>query len=146
MKKCCALLLAAALLFGLAGCSGIAPALPEQPTEFSGETFVNPSDPEDTYLSIDYNGRTYIGYGTLKGTLRKDDVGECLGYVVHQDGVKMEDERICLLQADPDANYLVRLFAGGFMDQPDFFRAVDTAGKEIPTPAFIDDLGYDFWK
>ena len=32
------------------------------------------------------------------------------------------------------------------MDQPDFFRALDTAGKEIDTPDFIESLDYLIWE
>lgn len=31
------------------------------------------------------------------------------------------------------------------MNQPDFFRAVDTKGKKIDTPNYIDSLNYNYW-
>lgn len=43
------------------------------------------------------------------------------------------------------ANYLGRFETEGIMNQPDFFRAIDTVGKDITTPAYIDDLGYKYW-
>ncbi|MBO4510304.1 MAG: hypothetical protein J5718_03045, partial [Lachnospiraceae bacterium] len=133
------------MLFVLAGCGHkIDYSLPEDPIEFNTSTFVNPANPDDTYLSIEYNGRTYIGFGTLKGIVPESEMGDCLGYIV-QDGVKMDDSRIFLLTADPNANYLGRFETEGVMDQPDFFRAIDTVGKDITTPAYIDDLGYEFW-
>ena len=136
---------AAALLFALSGCGRrIDSDLPAAPIEFHTGTFVNPADPDDTCQSIEYNGRTYIWYGTLKNTIDGDDVGRCLGYIV-QDGVIMKDVRIFLLNADPDANYLVRFSIGGIMEQPDFFRALDTRGKTITTPPYIESLG-SYWK
>lgn len=37
-------------------------------------------------------------------------------------------------------------YVGGIMDQPTFFRNVDTVGQNINTPDYIDSLGYDFWE
>ena len=137
--------LAILLILILAGCgSRIDYSLPADPIEFNTGTFVNPADPDDDYISIEYNGRTYITYGTINGIVPKDEMGDCLGYIV-QDGVKMETSRIFLLAGVPDANYLGRFETEGVMSQPDFFRAIDTVGKDITTPAYIDDLGYDFW-
>ena len=141
-----ALCLAVALLCFLAGCgSRINTDLPEKPIEFHTGTFVNPADPDDTYQSIEYDGRPYIGYGTLKGSIDGDDVGQCLGYII-QDGTIMKTVRIFPLTADPDANYLVEIFTDGFMNQPFFFRALDTRGKAIDTPRYIESLGYSYWE
>ncbi len=130
----------------LAGCGRrIDYELPEDPIEFHTGTFVNPADPDDTYHSIEYNERTYIGYGTLKNTIHGYDVGKCLGYIV-QDGVPMKDVRVFLLNADIDENYLVQLVSDGIMDQPVFYRALDSRGKIIFTPIYIESLDYTYWK
>ena len=136
------------LLLILAGCGKrIDFELPKNPIEFHTGTFVNPADSDDTYQSFEYNGRTYIGYGTLKGSIDGNDVGQCLGYII-LDGVAVKDVRIFLLNADPDANYLylVQIFPDSFMNQPFFLRAFDTRGKTIDTPPYIDKLDYPFWK
>ena len=144
--KLTAVFVAAALPLFLADCGKrIDYELPENPIEFHTGTFVNPADPDDTCQSIEYNGRTYIWYGTLKNKIDGNDVGACLGYIV-QDGVIMKDARIFLLKADPDANYLVRFATGGFMSQPDFLRAIDTNGKQIDTPPYIESLDYTCWE
>ena len=141
-----AVFVAAAFLLCLAGCGKrIDYELPEKPIEFHTGTFMNPADPDDSYLSIEYDGRTYIIYGTLKNQIDGDDVGACLGYII-QDGVSMKDSRIFLLNADPDANFLVRVSTGGMMEQPDFFRALDTKGKTICAPRCVQSLDYSFWK
>ncbi len=141
-----AIALAILLILILAGCgSRIDYSLPADPIEFNTGTFVNPADPDDDYISIEYNGRTYIPYGTINGIVPKDEMGDCLGYIV-QDGTKMEDSRIFLLTGDPDANYLGRFETEEIMNQPDFFRAIDTVRQDITTPKYIEDLGYDFWK
>ena len=135
-----------ALLLILAGCGRrIDYGLPETPIEFHTGTFVNPSDSDDTYQSIEYDGRTYIGFGTVKNRISRDDVGQCLGYIV-QDGVVMKDVRVFRLNADPDANYLIQIFTDGFMNQPIFFRALDTRGKIIGVPPYIENLDYSCWK
>ena len=141
-----AVFVTAATAFLLTGCGRrIDYGLPENPNKFHTGTFVNPDDPDDTYQSIEYNGRTYIGYGTLKGAIDGDDVGQCLGYVI-LDGAAMKKVRIFLLNADPDANYLVQIFTDTFMNQPFFFRALDTRGKQIGTPQYIESLDYPYWK
>ena len=130
----------------LAGCGrGIDYDLPATPVEFHSGTFVNPADPDDACQAIEYNGRTYIWYGTIKNKIGGDDVGKYLGYIV-QDGVVMKDSRIFLLNADPDANYLVRISTGGVMEQPDFFRALDSKGKTISTPPYIESLNSSYWE
>ena len=135
-----------AMIIMLAGCGDkIDYTLPDNPIEFSMGTFTDPGNAEDSYGSIEYNGRTYIGYGTQKGNVSGKDLGECLGYIV-QDGEKIEDSRVFLLSGDPDANYLGEFSAVTLMNPPIFYRAIDTLGQEITTPDFIDDLGYDFWK
>ena len=145
MKKSITTAFCIAVALLLTGCGRrIDYELPVNPIEFHTGTFVNPADPDDTCQSIEYNGRTYIGYGTLKGSI-DDDVGQCLGYIV-QDGVVMKDVRVFLLKADIDANYLVQLVSGGMMDQPVFFRALDTRGKTIDTPPYIERLEYPYWE
>ena len=135
------------MMLAAAGCGHpINNALPEEPLEFCAGTFCNPDNPSDTFLSVEYGGRTYIPYGVLKEAIDGDDVGACLGYYV-QDGEKMEDVRFFLLNADPDANFLVRMQIGGEMTQPDFFRAVDTKGRDVRIPRCIDSADEEsFWQ
>ena len=141
-----AVFVAAISMLILAGCGRrIDFELPENPIEFHTGTFVNPANPDDACQSIEYDGRTYIWYGTQKKKFDGNDVGKCLGYIV-QDGVVMKDLRVFLLNADPDANYLVRFSTDGFMDQPDFFRALDSKGKTISTPQYIECLGSSYWE
>ena len=62
-----------------------------------------------------------------------------------QDGEERMDDRVFPLSADPERNYLVVITVNGFMDQPIFYRALDTAGKDIETPAFVQSLDYGIW-
>ena len=134
-----------AVMLMLTGCGmGIDYTLPDNPIEFRMGTYVNPDDPDDTYGSIEYNGRTYVAYGTQKGNITGFDLGDCLGYIV-QGGEKLEDTRVFLLKDDSEMNYLGDFSTNTFMNPPLFFRAVDTIGKDIKTPAYIDSLGYDLW-
>lgn len=128
------------------GCgNGINYELPDEPIKFSTQTFVSPVDKNDTYSAIKYNDRLYIPYGTLDKTLKGDDVGACLGYIV-QDGVADKNTRVYVLTADKDVNYLAEINTEGFMDQPIFFRAEDTIGKNIDTPSYIHSLNYGVWR
>lgn len=134
------------LLTALTACSGrLNPALPEDATAFACFDYVNPQDPEDGYLALEYQGRTYLPYGTMGTRLRSADLGPCLGYPV-QEGQAQTDVRLCLLAADPQANFLVELFPEAVMQQPVFYRALDNAGKEIDIPEYIESLEYPIWE
>ena len=140
------LLLAVLALAAFAGCvNRIDYSLPQTPFEFVTYSLNDPSDPENGYLAFDYNGRTYVPFGTSGGRITGKDVGPCLGYIV-QDGEKREGDRVFSLTADAELDYLVVMTVNGFMDQPVFYRAADTAGKDIDTPKFITDLDYGYWK
>lgn len=147
LSKLGVLLISATLM--MCGCQrgsyGINYELPDEPIKFSTQTFVSPVDKNDTYSAIKYNDRLYIPYGTLDKTLKGDDVGECLGYIV-QDGVADKNTRVYVLTADKDVNYLAEINTEGFMDQPIFFRAEDTIGKNIDTPSYIHSLNYCVWR
>ena len=146
MKKTIPLLLILLLAAALAGCGGrLDPALPEDATAFECFDYVNPQDPEDGYLALEYQGRTYLPYGTLGTRLRSADLGSCLGYPV-QEGQAQTDVRLCLLAADPQANFLAELFPKAVMQQPVFYRALDSAGKPIEIPAYIESLDYSIWE
>ena len=127
------------------GGKGIYPELPADPIEFDMGEFTNEDDPEDGYRTIEYNGRTYLPYGTLGKTIRKNDIGTCLGYLV-QDGEKLEEVRVYTLTGDTEQNYLMDYSITGFMEQPSFWRAMDTKGKDVSTPDYIDSLGYEYWE
>jgi len=130
----------------MCGCgNGINYDLPDEPIKFNTQTFVSPADKDDTYSAIKYNDRLYIPYGTLGNTLKGEDVGECLGYIV-QDGVADENTRVYVLTADKDLNYLALINTEGFMDQTIFYRAEDTRGKDTDTPSYIESLDYDLWR
>ena len=119
--------------------------LVDNPIEFNTSTFINPSNEEDTYSAIEYKGKTYIFYWTLEWTMKNSEISECIWYIV-QDWVKIEDTLVCLLNQDMQNNYLAEIDTVGFMSQPVFLRAIDTAWKDIPTPKFIDSLDYEFWQ
>ncbi len=123
----------------------IYPELPVDPIEFEMGEFANEDNPEDGYRTIEYKGRTYLPYGTLGKTIRKNDIGTCLGYLV-QDGEKLEEVRVYTLTGDTEQNYLMDYNQIGVMEQPSFWRAMDTKGKEVFTPAYIDSLGYEYWE
>ena len=125
------------------GSNGINYDLPNDPQAFIMENYVNPSDKDDGYMSIVYNGRRFIPYGTISRTLKGDDVGDCLGYIV-QDGVEDKGARIYQLMATDD--YLAEIFINAGMQQPIFFRAEDTIGKNTETPSYIESLDYGIWR
>ena len=135
-KKILALILSGAFL--MSGCSLInrtpAPDLPAGAPSFTqdsngtGEAVIN------------YNGREYAFFGTLKNSMSSGSLRECIGYVGDD-----KNERIYTLMEDPLDNYIVSKNTSGFMDQPGFYRATDTKNKDILTPSYIESLGYESW-
>ena len=85
-------------------------------------------------------------YGKIGKTLHENDIDVCVGYLV-QDGEKDTNQRVYTLVDDTEHNYLMDYYvASDFMNQPVFWRAIDTKGKEIVTPEFIDSLEYSYWR
>ena len=142
-------MLTAALMLVMLLCGGCGdPAnydLPAQPQEFKVVDFTNPDLNTDAYASIEYNGRSYIPFGTLNRKLKGADVGDCLGYITQMD-MKDEATRITLLKADSDCNFLIAVDTDSESLQTTVMRAIDTKKKDIPIPDFIKDEGYEFWK
>ena len=143
MKKYVVLLIIVIAMITLSGCLKVNyPELPENPVVFemvsgSGKITV-------TINSIDYS-KNIITY-TYSVTFDSDDIDKCIGYVV-QDGQKDTDERIYTLSEDKANNYLMMYYVGeSLMNQPDFWRAVDTNGKNIDTPIYIESFNYNYWK
>ena len=139
-------LLLAAAAFILTACQNADDALPENPVVFHHETFIDPADQNETYYAVRYQDRIYIPYGKpAEGGVDADAIGSCLGYL-EQDGVEDQNMRFFALAGDEDTVFLMRKYVGGIMDQPLFFRAVDTKAKNITVPAYVEpDHDGLFW-
>jgi hypothetical protein len=151
MKKQLALVLALVMVFGLTGCG--APNYPDLPDDPLVLTTFETADAEG-FSCIAYNGRIYAPYGTIDSRYPKaSEVDACIGYVVQDtaDGVETSDAsdtaRMYTLIDDPAHNYLMFYDTETtLMNQPAFWRCIDTRGQEIETPAYVKSLEYDYWK
>ena len=111
------------------------------------------SDIDDTlYGSLNYNDRIYIPYGTLKGQIKTKDIKNCIGYIIQDENsssttnLNDKDTRVYTLVNDKDENFLMVYYIGeSLMNQPDFYRALDTKDKNIEIPNFIDKEDYEYW-
>ena len=117
-------------------------SLPETAVGLETSEFVNENNKEDTYSAITYNGRLYIGYGS--GRAKDNEYTECIGYLI-QDGEEHKDVTFWQLRSVHNDDYIVSR-DNGWMSQPMFYRAVDTKGKDVYTPDYIDSLDYEYWK
>ena len=146
-KAAAAALIAAAIALILTGCGGPRyPELPADPAAFEMGSYVDEADDGAAYGVIEYEGRAYLPYGTIARSVRAADIAACVGYIV-QDGEPLTDTRIYTLAGDPAHDYLMEYYVGTtLMNQPVFWRAEDTRGQEIPTPAYIDSLDYGYWQ
>jgi len=149
--KIAAVLASAAVFFAGCGSQSSQPqskydfTMPDPPTEFVTTTIVDSEDDTMKYAAIEFNGKTYVKYGTLNCDLDTSEVGSCLGYLV-QDGHQLKEIGIFTLTSDPDMNYLVTLDSLGVMEHPSFFRNAETVGKDVSTPSFIVSENYNYWK
>ena len=131
----------------------IYPSLPKDYIAFRASDFIDVIDDNDGYLAIEYNGRKYIPYGTIKRSIKESDIDKCIGFIIQDEKVtSMPDEnnkdtRIYSLTEDKDNNFLLEYYIGtNLMNQPHFWRAVDTKGKNILIPDCIYSLEYNYWK
>ncbi len=140
-------------LFVLGGCGkSVYPDLPENPTAFEMGS-ITVGEEEAGYGTIEYNGRMYVPYGTLGKTLHRDDIKECVGYIICDENssgytdLNDKNTRVYTLTDDEENNFLMDYYSEGIMEQPHFWRAADTKNKDIKQPDFIDSLDYDeYWK
>ncbi|MBR1592109.1 MAG: hypothetical protein IJ666_03760 [Ruminococcus sp.] len=122
------------------------PDLPENAIVFEMGEYTDKNDDDAMYATIEYNGRIYMPYGTAGGNISEKDIDICIGYIVQEDE-NDTDIRVYTLKGDSENNYLMDYYIGSdLMNQPSFLRAVDTKGKDILTPEYIDSLDYNFWK
>ena len=140
------------LAFCLTGCGVKYPDLNDNTIPFDMGEYTDEND-GGLYGTIEYNGRTYMPYGTIKKSLKSKDINECIGYIIQNENsssiVDLEDKdtRIYTLVEDPDENYLMEYYIGDtLMNQPSFWRAIDTKGKKIDTPKYIESLDYNYWE
>lgn len=130
------------LVWGCAGMYGT--VLPSNPIAFSLFQVTDSKNTNDKYDSIEYNGRIYVPFGTVKSTLKKSEIDQCLGYLDF--GTGPNNLHICTLTADPNNDFLVRVYGYDPTEKPAFYRASDTYHQQINIPTYIVDLGYDYWK
>ena len=104
-------------------------------------------------FNITYDGRNYIAYGTTNNKYSQRCIKSCIGYIIQDEhsssviDLNNTDRRIYTLSGDPEHNFLMEFDASiKLMNQPSFFRAIDTSGKDIDVPDYIDPLGYEFWR
>lgn len=150
-KKLFGILLLGVFILGITGCEVKYPDLKDNAIAFSMGEFTDESDNDAKYGTIEYNGRTYMPYGTLKGVIKSQNINKCIGYIIADESSSSivdendRDTRVYTLIEDANENYLMIYTREALMNQPDFFRAVDTKGKKIDTPNYIDSLNYNYW-
>lgn len=141
-------------VFALCGCGQENyPDLTDNAIAFEMGTFEDKENDDDSYGTIEYNGRIYIGYGTINNSFKHENIDKCIGYIIEDENSSSvgnknnKDRRIYTLIGDKNNDFLMDYYTGdSLMNQPDFFRAIDTKGKNIEIPKYIDELGYEFWK
>lgn len=140
-------------LTALSGCTKKSlPDLPSDAVAFQMGTFIDEAHDDASFATIEYNGRIYIPYGTTNNKYGRNCVEACVGYIIQDEhsssvtDLDNMDRRIYTLSGDSNHNFLMDFDdTVKLMNQPTFFRAIDTIGKEIEIPDCIDPLGYEFW-
>lgn len=151
MKKVLLILLIS-VLFTITGCTSKLPDLDKNYTVIEPKTKITTKD-EETFIFFDYNGRSYIPYGTTNNYFNYNKVKKCIGYILQTDIVTSNHDindntvRVYTLKGDKNNDYLMVYYIGTtLMNQPDFYRAIDTKNIDIKTPKYIESLNYDYWK
>lgn len=145
MKKVSILAVFIIISLLVCGCAGMyGTVLPSNPIAFSSFPVTDSKNTNDKYYSIEYNGRIYVPFGTVKSTLKKSEIDQCLGYLDF--GTGPNNNHICTLTADPNNDFLVRVYGYDPTEKPAFYRASDTYHQQINIPTYIMDLGLDYWK
>lgn len=79
------------------------------------------------------------------------DIDECIVYIIQDENctnavdLDYKDLKVYTITGDSDNNFLMDYDDSiDLMNQPFFWRAIDTKGKDIDIPGCIDDLGYEF--
>lgn len=141
------------LIVLLTGCGMKYPKLEKDAIAFKTSSYVDENDDGASYLIFEYNGRTYMPYSGLKGTLKSRDLDKCIGYIIQDENSSSvvdkdnKDTRIYTLTEDKENNFLMEYYIGTTeMNQPIFYRAMDTKGKNINIPKIIDDTEHNYWK
>lgn len=129
------------------------PALGDDAIAFEMGTFEDTEHDGALYGTIEYNGRTYIGYGTINRRYTPKVLDACVGFIVQDEHSSAlvdrsnRDRRVYTLAGDENHDFLLDYDSTiKLMNTPGFWRALDTRGKEIELPGYIDALDYDYWK
>ena len=145
------LLFIVTIMLGLCACSSKYPELEDDAIAFEAGDFFDENYPDVGYITIEYNGRVYMPYGT--GNVGKKDIDKCIGYIIEDETISSvvdrnsKDTRVYTLTEDKENNYLmVYYIEDQVMNQPSFWRAIDTIGQGINTPKYITKLDDDYWK
>ena len=135
-------LLIISLVLLLTVCGLKYPELESDAISFIPSSFIDENDDDAAYRTIEYKDRIYMPYGTIKKTVRSSDIDKCIGYIEED-----KDTRIYTLKADENNNFLMEYYIGTtLMNQPVFYRAVDTNGVDIDVPKYILSLDYNYWR
>ena len=149
--------LAALLVLFLLLCSGCGktgyPDLPKDGIAFEMGSFEDTEHDSALFGTLEHNGRIYIMYGTTRSSYGPKKIDACIGYIIRDEhsssftDLSDKNRRVYTLAGDEEQNFLIDYDdTVKLMDQPSVWRAIDTRGKDIEIPDFIEELGYDFWK
>ncbi|MBQ8928156.1 MAG: hypothetical protein IJ055_07795 [Oscillospiraceae bacterium] len=153
MKRYVAILLTGIITCTLSGCGSVSyPDMTKDAVALKMGEFVDPKDHDARYGTIEYEGRTYIGYGTLAKTFAQEDIDQCVGYIVMDENSASatdpndKSRRVYTFVGDTNHDYLMdRDISTTLMNQPYVWRAIDTQGTDAPTFDYIESLEYAYW-
>lgn len=152
-KRLAAMIAVMILLLSLSGCAKQKyPPLPADAIAFGMGTYEDAEHDGALFGTIEFNGRLYVPYGTTGSAYRPTYAEKCIGYIIQDENSSSvvdpgnKDRRVYTLSGDPDNNFLLEYDETiRLMNTPSVFRALDTNGKEIEIPGFIEAYGYELW-
>lgn len=141
-------------ILALCACGRVSyPDLPDNAIAFEMGTFEDKENDDALFGTIEYNGRTYIGYGTINNSFKQKNIDKCIGYIIQDENstnavdLDYKGLKVYTLVGDTDNNFLMDYDDSiTLMNSPYIWRALNTKDKDIEIPKCIDELGYEFWE
>lgn len=147
------MLLVLSLVFGLTGCGREYPELENNAIGFKTNSYIDVNDDAAGYLTFEYDGRIYMPYGTSDGAVSEKNIDKCIGYIIQDENSSSvidpnnKDERVYTLVDDKEHNFLMVYYTKDFLMNPRiFYRAIDTKGKDIVIPEYIESSNSKYWR
>ena len=144
MKKNILMIFLLTMTLLVTGCTkDITDELSDDGIAFYQMEFINPDNEDDGYMALQYMNRFYVPYGGVNKILPDSKLKENLGYVFREG--YPDDKSIQVFSLVETNNFIVVKDKIRFMNEPMFYRSLDSKDEDIVIPEYINSLDYEIW-